>query len=380
MNIEIRRIEFMNKGAQLMLCAVLEQLRKKFPEARFVVAPNVRNAPYIKRAEQGLYQKAWYTKYKHQWGYQGSFIPKKLREMYGIVLDKEIDVVLDAAGFAYSDQWGAHSVRELAQASTHWKKQGTKVILLPQAFGPFNVKENQKDMKRVLDNVDLVFAREKTSYDSLISLVEEPDKIRMAPDFTNLIEGVVPPYFDPAVHQICLIPNFRMIDKTDKEQSEAYLPFFGLCLTYLLEKKQKPYILIHEGEKDYSLAKSICEKAGIEIPIVIETDPLYVKGLIGRSRGTIGSRYHGLVSALSQGVPSLATGWSHKYQMLCKDYDFEEGLVEVVMSESEIKKKIDMIIDTSSAETIRRRLLANSLRLKKEVVGMWEEVFSVICR
>lgn len=378
MNIEIRRIEFMNKGAQLMLCAVLSQMKHKFPEARFVVAPNVRNAPYCKRAELGLYQKAWYTKFKHQWGYQGSVIPKKLREMYGIVLDKEIDIVLDAAGFAYSDQWGEHSVHELAQATAHWKKQGTKVILLPQAFGPFQVKDNRIDMKKVLGNVDLVFAREKTSYDSLLELADNTDNIRMAPDFTNLVEGVVPPYFDPTVHQICLIPNFRMIDKTEKKQSEAYLPFFGVCLTYLLEKNQKPYILIHEGEKDYSLAKSICEKAGIEIPVIIETDPLYVKGLIGKSQGTIGSRFHGLVSALSQGVPSLATGWSHKYRMLFKDYDFEEGLVDMTMSEEEIKRKIDMLVDPQSIEAIQTRLYANASRLKKETEKMWEEVFSVL--
>jgi hypothetical protein len=64
-------------------------------------------------------------------------VPAGIREQYGVVLDKEVNVVLDAAGFAYSDQWGPDLSEELARSSKRWKKQGSKVILLPQAFGPF---------------------------------------------------------------------------------------------------------------------------------------------------------------------------------------------------------------------------------------------------
>lgn len=53
-------------------------------------------------------------------------MPTGIREQYGIVLDKEINVVLDAAGFAYSDQWGPDLSEELARSSKRWKKQGSR--------------------------------------------------------------------------------------------------------------------------------------------------------------------------------------------------------------------------------------------------------------
>ena len=67
---------------------------------------------YEARARLGLYQKASLRKYGFQWGYLLSLMPPKLRGRFGIVTDHEIDVVLDASGFAYGNQWatGQHCV------------------------------------------------------------------------------------------------------------------------------------------------------------------------------------------------------------------------------------------------------------------------------
>ena len=377
MIIEIRKAGFVNKGAELMLHAALQKLKTRYPDATFVMAPTTEKSdhPFRKLVQLGFYPKASLWRYGIQWGNLANFAPRPLREMYGVVLDKEVDVVIDAAGFAYSDQWGDDPSIELAQSARTWKKNGTRVILLPQALGPFTTDKIQAAMKTVVENVDLIFPRERVSYEYLTRLAGEQSKIKQAPDFTNLISGVVPADFDVEQNRFCIVPNCRMLDKTDQQTRDAYLPFLTTCTRYLLEKGAKPFVLVHEGKGDLALAEKLSAAVG-GIPIVRESGPLEIKGILGACSGTLGSRFHGLVSALSQGVPALATGWSHKYQMLFEDYGFPEGLVQVTGDEAEIKRKLDLVTDESAR--IAALIQARTAELKQQSEQMWQQVFEVI--
>lgn len=378
MIIEIRKAGFVNKGAELMLRTTLQQVSQAFPEAQFAMEPNKHIAPYEKRAQLGLLQKASYCRFRIQWDYIGHLIPRSVRTQYGIVLNNEVDAVLDVAGFEYTDKWGPRSCAELASSIKRYKRQGTKVILLPQAFGPFESNDNISAIKFIGENADLIFAREKISYKHLTDIVGQRPTIQIAPDFTNLTKGVIPSNFDSSNKKFCIVPNYRMVDKTNPAESSAYLPFLITCTNFLLKKDAKPFLLIHEGENDMRLAQEVVNSLEQEIPIVKETDPLKIKGILGTCNGTIGSRFHGLVSALSQGVPSLATGWSHKYKMLFEDYGFEEGLINPLASVEKIQQKIDILLDKASREKIRNTLLENSIRLKKETQQMWDSIFSAM--
>lgn len=360
-----------------MLHAVLQQLGEMIPTAELVMAPGTRHSgyPYLNRARLGFYQKAWLWLAGIQLGDLAVFSPKKLREMYGIVLDKEVDLVLDAAGFAYSDQWGPGYTVELARASRRWKKNGTKVILLPQAFGPYESAKSIGAVRAFVENVDLVYARDKTSYSYLTDITGCIDKIKIRPDYTNLVQGIVPDYFDSDLLQVCLIPNYRMIDMTDSSVSNNYIGLMQRIARMLLDAGSKPFLLIHEGEQDLSLARQIAESVG-NISIVQESDPIRVKGIIGACKGVIGSRFHGLVSALSQGVPSLATSWSHKYEMLFADYDVDSGVIDLGLSESHLATRLEIITDPAQRLEFSTRLLAKSADLKQQSREMWAEVFA----
>jgi len=375
--IEIRKAGFVNKGAELMLYAVLEKIKKEFPDAKLVMETS-RDAPYEKRALLGFYQKPRLSILGYELGVFFKLVPNVVKNMLGVIDNKDIDIVVDAAGFSYSDQWGVRSSQELATSCRRWKKNGTIVILLPQAFGPFKGPKIQKYIKTAIDNTDLVFARERVSYTHLVGVVGERSNLQIAPDFTNLIEGVLPKYFDTVNNRFCLVPNYRMIDKTSKAQSEAYLPFMIKCAKYLVEKGQKPFVLVHEGANDQMLAVEMNKALDGCLPIVKETNPLEIKGILGACEGTIGSRFHGLVSALSQGVPALGTGWSHKYQMLFDDYGFSEGLLDVCCSEQALHRKLDMVIEPNLKEEIKRRIKRNSEGLKAQSERMWADVLDVL--
>ena len=92
-----------------------------------------------------------------------------------------------------------------------------------------------------------------------------------------------------------------------------------------------------------------------------------IKGILGSCEATIGSRFHGLVSALSQNVPTIAIGWSHKYNMLFRDYDFSEGLMNILADDEEINQKLKLLIDPNSRNQIKSILpLRNHICLKYE--------------
>jgi len=379
MYIEIRKAGFINKGAELMLRAVMQQVELRCPLARMVMEPGLDRgaAPYINRARLGFYQKASVQRYGIQFGCFANLAPSKLRELFGVVLDRQVDVVLDAAGFAYSDQWGSAPSVELARASKRWRKNGTKIVLLPQAFGPFERPRTRDAVKSFMDCADLVYARDELSYSHLIDVVGKVDKLRTAPDFTNLLEGACLPDLDFANNQICIVPNYRMIDKAGAPSREAYLSFLHRAAKILIAHDSKPFVLVHEGEMDFLLAEEISRGVG-GLAIITEPNPIRIKAILSHCRGTIGSRFHGLVSAMSQGVPSLATGWSHKYKMLFHEYGFDEGLIDVAFDDSQLLAAFDIFYDRERNEDVRRRLLARSAELKKASVEMWDEVFALV--
>jgi colanic acid/amylovoran biosynthesis protein len=379
MIIEIRQAGFVNKGAELMLHAVVQKLRERYPEAKLTMAPVYGGADdtYEKMANLKLYPKAWLWRKGFDFGRFAVFIPERLRKLYGLVLTEEIDVVIDAAGFSYSDQWGVRSSKELSVSSALWKKNGTKLVMLPQALGPYKKDDIEKYVRKWAANADLIFPREHDSYKYLTDIVGEQDKIKLSPDFTNLVKGTLPEHYDASNKRIAIVPNYRMIDKTGAVESEAYLPFLIRTAKYLVENETKPFLLVHEGANDQMLAEKVSEAVG-GIPIVKETNPLHIKGILGTCDATIGSRFHGLVSALSQGVPSLATGWSHKYQRLFEDYGFSEGLVSVTDSDEVLKGKVDLLIRENSSVALREKLNERSEELKRLSEEMWCLVYSMI--
>ena len=383
MIIEVRKAGFRNKGAELMLLAIVARLRAACPDAALTMTPSAPHGsePFAELTALGFYPKASLNRCGIEWGAAAALIPRRLRRRYGLVLDREVDVVIDAAGFAYSDQWGAESSRELAQATRRWRRRGTKVILMPQAFGPYSDRTIRTAILQAVDNADLVMPRDSTSYRYLTEVTGEREYIRQYPDFTNLIEGVVPDGFEAAELGVAIVPNVRMIDKTDATSSGRYVPFMTGCARRLIELGARPYMLVHEGVDDERLAEQISAASG-GIPIVKEDDPLRIKGILGASHAVVASRYHALVSALSQGVPAVATGWSHKYTELFEDYGFPEGVLSIDAEAGRIDAMLERLVDTAASQEITAQLLQSSARLKSLSEEMWGAVQSVIdgCR
>lgn len=370
---EVKGIGIPNKGAELMLAAIQQEVLSRIPNAKFACEPH---RPYMDRCRYGLLQKIPLRSKSKDGSFLLNLLPKKYIRRYGIVKDKDIRVIFDASGFAYGDQWGVEKLRERLGCQTKsWENRDKKVILLPQAFGPFSSNEFKDELKKVVSSVDLIFARDRISYEYLTGEVGENNKIALSGDFTNLVKGSVPSEFPLDVYDICVIPNNKMIEMNAVKDRESYIDLLSSLIQLAKNHGKKVFILVHEGKKDWDLAVKTAEKVGSEIDIYTFENPVHIKGVIGKAKIVISSRFHGLVSALSQGVPSIATGWSHKYAELMQDYGCEEFLVD---SPDAAIASLEKLLDDDVYAQVKEAIDGNSDRLKQETRAMWDRVFDSI--
>ena len=216
MIVEVLGIGIPNKGAELMLIAVQQKIRSKYPDAKFVVEPNT---DYFGRANHGLYQKFVFRNKYMDLSFIGDYLPAKIKSKFGILSEKDVDVILDTSGFAYGDQWSVNKLATRLGRIDKWKKDGKKVIILPQALGPFTKKGFDEQLKHIVPSCDLIFARDEISYKYIQPYSK--DNVFQSCDFTNIVslDGV-----SASPRDVCVIPNSKMIEmSSDFKTADIYL-------------------------------------------------------------------------------------------------------------------------------------------------------------
>jgi len=370
MIIEIRGTGFSNKGAELMLAAIVERLGATVPDVRFVVDTNI--GPYHRRASYGLLQKFDVRRAGRAGWLIERIMHRGYRSRFGLVAEEDIDVLLDASGFALGDQWKESWVGQAANHFERMKKSGKKVILLPQALGPFQKSGIRDASRRALAAADLVFARESESFAHASALVPDHKGLHQYPDFTNLLSPMPPRCAIPGPRPACIVPNKQMIAHGSEAMKAQYVPFMAQCANHLRQLGCTPFILVHEDKADDELARTLAGSIGGEVPILTEPDARVLKGIIAESHVMVGSRFHGLVSALSQGIPAFGTSWSHKYRLLYDDYQRPDWLLDPT---APIAPALSMIAEViQQGDEARDQLIARSKVLKRGSEEMWELV------
>jgi colanic acid/amylovoran biosynthesis protein len=352
--IELRGVEFVNKGAELMLHAIKAAVAEFKTPVRLVMETSPRATKKQIRA--------------------AGLLPKSRFGLFDDVKESEVDMILDASGFAYGDTWGAKKAnRRLGAHIRRWKQAGIKVILLPQAFGAFRVPELRKEMALILKEADRVYVRDSESLRHVNGL-HTGSNIIQKPDFTNLVAPIVPKNASEFSERVAIIPNIKMIEAVPKG-GPGYIDTMAGIVAAIRKEGREPFLLLHEADKDVDVAKLINATQAVPMQVVAETHPLLIKGIIGASYAVVTSRFHGLVSALSQGVPCIATSWSHKYEELLAEYDYPQGLIG---KDTDVSIRVASMLDASVQRTEREHLKAKAVGFKDESKRLWTEIESLI--
>lgn len=383
MKIVLSGVETNNKGAELMLYAILQEIERKYPKAEvYIPVFAVKQGLDYIHTNLIIKEKPFASLIRLFHKLRIYSVCRKLHIPYHFFYDtrpiKNADYFIDASGFTFSDQWkfNSETVKIWEYLLRKYKEQGTKIIFLPQAFGPISLPMTKKVIGILSQYADLIMPREKVSLNYLLQEnYVDKNKIKLFTDFTSLVKGIIPTQYKHLKKGVCIIPNLRMIDKGIISLND-YLKLLSRIAKNINEKGYTIYLLNHEGTGDERLAYKCKELLPFPIEVVSGLNALEVKGLISTSYLCISSRFHGVASALNSAVPCLATSWSHKYAELFNDYGMTECVLDLQNQESCLNKINDFLSESKNSQ-IRQILKTQIPLIEKDTKKMWECVWNV---
>jgi polysaccharide pyruvyl transferase WcaK-like protein len=398
MKIEVKGVEFSNKGAELMLHSIIQLLDRELGQYQLVLSPG-HLLPYEKRARLGAWQKFSFNLLGCNWTWLGNVFPAPITRLlghFGIVVEKDINMVLDASGFVYSDKWDDSRMLDTLKQLKRMAKYNQRYVFLPQAFGPFLRKKNRACMSEIIKLADCVISRDQQSFEALKGLTVAGSStadsnatnlnVMQYPDITPLMDVFdVVPQVDLPERFVCIIPNHKMLGSRDdaqyNENCERYFQFLLAAVANVEDSGLTPVILNHEGAKDEKICRTLIERLNrllqgkrpeAKKPLMISgISALEVKKVIGLSVFCVSSRFHGCVSGLSQGVPVIGTSWSHKYEELYRYYLCSDHVVDIADIEV-LKAKMTHVI--VHRDDLSRQLLQQAQLHKQTTREMWQQV------
>lgn len=381
--ITLSGVETNNKGAELMLYAILQEIERKYPDAIvYIHDSRIRQGlNYIKTSLDFRYKPIVKLQHKYK-SFHVPGIAKRLHinkihldDVYAI---KGTDYFLDASGFSVSDQCplSDYFIKKWLYLLKRNKATGARIVFLPQAFGPIEKNSTKRLLSHLNQYADIIMPREMTSWNYINSSgIVDMDKVKLHTDFTSLVDGVFPEKYDYLKDGICIIPNLRMVDRGTMKM-EDYTHLLMAIIKTAKENNKSVYLLNHEGRGDEQLAYQIQSLVGKDIDVITGLNALEVKGMISSAYLVVSSRYHGVASALNSCIPCLATSWSHKYEELFNDYNQHDCILPLDNIDAAILKT-QQFMNEDKNKQIKLSLQEALPQIQKDTKKMWEEVWGI---
>lgn len=361
MIVDIRGTNTRNKGAQLMLQAICLRLGDRFELSLPPAATD-----YAVRSRLGLRQTLYEPALPRVSTLLSNAIPARLRAEYGLTSNREIGGVLDASGFHYTDQFDASLPRREALAGRAWARRGVPKVLLPQAFGPFENPGTRRWSREALEQARVIFVRDGVSEGYVRQLNLSTPAVR-SPDFTI---GLKAPSIDLVCDQpfLALIPNTKLFTHGKLDRAR-YLELLSGYSAAAAASGLSSVVVVHE-ETDHDVAAELADR--IAAPLFSDPDPLVLKAALGQASAAVASRFHAVVGCLSQSVPTLAFGWSHKYRELLDDFGVADRLIT---PESDPATAIAGLLSDSAGNMRQKDRLPE---LVEKVDSMWDRTVEAL--
>lgn len=338
-----------NRGAESMLLTLISRIQTAIPNARFTVWSYARDdkekAGTVVHSEPNGIDATFELSYNHKTAglllLQGMLCVAPLRPLAllarkfsSFVSDVEqADAVVDLSGFALTRNrpWWRHVIYLLEARTAH--ACSTPFLAMTQSFGPFRSSLEILIAKWALRNAAFISARGPMSARHLesLGLIRDRDFV-VAPDITYHFEPAapvrVPNHLGRAQRpKIAVIPNTNVYNRASdspkrNDPDNAYVRALAMLCRCAIDRYGCQLVFIpHESYSsrfdDLSIIELICSDSSIArhaTVLDVASPASVIKSVVLGCDAIISSRYHGMVAALSSGVPAFVLGWADKYR------------------------------------------------------------------
>lgn len=253
-------------------------------------------------------------------------------------------------------------------------KKGKKFILFPQSVGPLKKSWTRKLTKITLGNASLLVGRDKASYEELLSLGFEPNKVMFIPDVAiqqEIGKADIHTYFFDVSKKVIGVtisnPPFQEIGHKVDFVSEVAIHLENLDPS-IYKILIMPSNYIREGiSADYALCTSLQERLSQKFETTILQNRPYFPdeytALLSQLEFFISTRMHVAILATSIFTPTIAINTQHKIRGYMENIDMGDYCIEMNDLNS---LGIFMNNIIKNRKTISKKLEAENKKLKKE--------------
>lgn len=367
MKILIRGAGFQNKGAEAMLKATVQLLGMRVPGATFystVTAQEARYAyisgvsPIFKRPTKyatilsmlpcllPLYE---YMLSRKKPDFARAVKTHK-QAAYEIATTGAVDAVVDVSGFLYGDTWGPNWCKYAWPWVEYCAKARKPYVFLSQAWGPFENTEVAYWVAKFCNAAALVTSRDHISSQFLARICDvETCNIQETPDVAFCFQGGNRITAEHTLRGlgleqdrplIGLVPNMKVYERTEGIGADnTYISLLTKLANQCIDRFDANILLApnqinvpgNSAPDDRFLCSMVVNRIQQRARCFVLRDYLSsetIKAVLGQLDLLVSSRFHSLVFALSQGVPVIALGWSHKYQELLREFGLENSVID----------------------------------------------------
>lgn len=255
---------------------------------------------------------------------------------------QEADAVFDASGYTLGSGWSREGGAYLLDTIRMAKRYNTKIVLMPQSFGPWDWGRDDderflEEARRELAYCTRIYARETEGFECLKALGLENVELsadmvireKPFPEPGAIFASSRADEIDyPEKGSVGFIVNENLFRIGDPA---AVKRLYAQILDRLVDTGERIYFL-NTSTADLELTEQILEetRSGDKVSVITGdySSPELIE-MISRFKYVVASRYHSIVFAYRRAVPAIIFGWAVKYDDLAAHFGQQDYVFDV---------------------------------------------------